>query len=645
MSSETHLQSYASRLSVLIVPLLTILVLATCGKDSATNSQRAEPPAPPPVQLVPTSIVITPSVVTLTSIGQTVSLTAEVRDQNGQTMTGANLTWSSDTGTIATVSAQGLVTAVHNGTANITARSGSASTQVTVTVMQSAVRITIEPGSATLMSVGETVQLVATVYDQNGQTVQDAVVSWTSDGEAIATVSAQGLVTAVHNGTANITARLENVNQSIQIIVSLSDGDVTVGDDRITWKTAGNVPGHELLALQEELEMSMEFIFHKSGYKATGFTILVGESYKALAPVFMEVTGRDLSFFHLQQYSYSNGFVTSSVSGGAVMVLIYSESSDSFDRLHHYIVHEYFHVLQGQLASGFELTENGDTAWHIRSSDRSIGHNVAPQWMIEGLASYADFLYSKNRPGRRPFFDRYSPYGDLGRAIVRGGELFDPFSDLAKTVSYSDAQCTFGHFYFYALSFVASQYLAEASTTPHDNYVEFWRLLGEMPMWEDAFNEAFGITFQDLVQGFPEWLAPRLPEYSQVAVQITWPDMDTNPLVRWETFSLILDDVTTDMGNAQWFTGSLKYDYDTQEIVLRIVFPTEQAILAKLGLRWTSGPDSDLCLVGWYKDGELTDHIEDAKRMTFTRLTEDFVWILPDHPKNLVQLECIEIGQ
>ena len=95
------------------------------------------------------------------------------------------------------MSGQGLVTAVKNGTATITVRSGNASASIPVTVMQSVGSIVVEPTSATLMALGETVQLTATVLDQNRQPVADAVVSWSSSDEAVATVSGQGLVTSV----------------------------------------------------------------------------------------------------------------------------------------------------------------------------------------------------------------------------------------------------------------------------------------------------------------------------------------------------------------------------------------------------------------------------------------------------------------
>ena len=119
------------------------------------------------------------------------------------------------------MNAQGLVTAVGNGVARITARAGSASSGIDVTVMQSAGRIVITPEEATLMSLGATVQLTATVLDDNGQQVEGAVVTWQSSDASVAAVSAQGLVTAVSNGVTRIWATSGNAMSSIAVTVQL----------------------------------------------------------------------------------------------------------------------------------------------------------------------------------------------------------------------------------------------------------------------------------------------------------------------------------------------------------------------------------------------------------------------------------------
>lgn len=140
-------------------------------------------------------------------------------------MAGVVLNWSSNDPGVASISQQGLVTAVGNGTAVITARTGNASATANVTVSQEAVSIVIEPDSATLMSVGETVQLAATVLDGNGQPVADAVVAWRSSDEAVATVSDQGLVTAVRKGAARITASSGSAISGIELNVMIPEPD------------------------------------------------------------------------------------------------------------------------------------------------------------------------------------------------------------------------------------------------------------------------------------------------------------------------------------------------------------------------------------------------------------------------------------
>ena len=205
--------------SLIIFAGLTLLALATCGKDIPTKPSPPPPPPQPPVQPVPTSISITPASVTLMAIGQTRKLEAAVVDQNGQPLTSANVLWSSSNSIVATVSPQGLVTAVGNGTAQITATAGNASASVPVTVAQTPGRIVIEPMTATLMAIGDTVQITATVLDQNGQLVAGAVVTWQSSDESVATVTPEGLVTAVGNGTAQITATAGNASATATVQV------------------------------------------------------------------------------------------------------------------------------------------------------------------------------------------------------------------------------------------------------------------------------------------------------------------------------------------------------------------------------------------------------------------------------------------
>ncbi len=73
--------------------------------------------------------------------------------------------------------------------------------------------VTVQP-ELTRMFVGETVPFTSTVRDENGRALPRATTSWVSDDPAIATVDADGMVTAVSAGNTRITATFRGVNGS-----------------------------------------------------------------------------------------------------------------------------------------------------------------------------------------------------------------------------------------------------------------------------------------------------------------------------------------------------------------------------------------------------------------------------------------------
>ncbi|WP_428277058.1 Ig-like domain-containing protein [Candidatus Palauibacter sp.] len=111
---------------------LTLLVslMASCS-ESGPPSGPAPPPRTPPRAA---TVTVNPPAVELHAWGDTVRLTAEVRDQYGETMSGVSVTWESSAPDIATVGASGLVTAVSNGAATISAATGSVSGNASATV-------------------------------------------------------------------------------------------------------------------------------------------------------------------------------------------------------------------------------------------------------------------------------------------------------------------------------------------------------------------------------------------------------------------------------------------------------------------------------------------------------------------------------
>ena len=175
---------------------LSLFVPFSCGKDGPT-----EPPAQ-----VPATINLSSYEVSLTAVGQMIQITATVLDQESRIIPGATVTWSSSNPNVARIDPGGTVTAASNGSAQITASFDQARAIASVSVRQEPARITVIPESATLTTVGETVQLEAVVYDSGDTVIPGTQVVWTSSLPAVATVGANGLVTAVSHGTTQINA-------------------------------------------------------------------------------------------------------------------------------------------------------------------------------------------------------------------------------------------------------------------------------------------------------------------------------------------------------------------------------------------------------------------------------------------------------
>ena len=170
----------------------------------------------------PTTIAVTPDTVALAALGQTARLTAEVRDQAGRVLTEADVSWSSGDSTVAAVDSAGLVTAAGVGETTITATSGEASGEAVVTVMQSAGSVIVSP-SADTVALGDTLRLVAEAFDENGHRVEGAQFDWSSSAVSVARVDGSGLVTAVAEGTATITATAGDARGTAEITVQNPD--------------------------------------------------------------------------------------------------------------------------------------------------------------------------------------------------------------------------------------------------------------------------------------------------------------------------------------------------------------------------------------------------------------------------------------
>ena len=170
-----------------------------------------------------TGIKVSLDTLTLTKKDETAQLTAEVTPSYADNK---RVTWQSSDEKVATVDENGKVTAVGNGTATITATSVSGSYTATVSVIVKIPveiqKLTIEAEKETLTKIGESTELKVKIEPENAD-LQKLI--WKSDNEKVATTDENGKVTAVGNGTAEITVTTEDgkITASIMITVKVPD--------------------------------------------------------------------------------------------------------------------------------------------------------------------------------------------------------------------------------------------------------------------------------------------------------------------------------------------------------------------------------------------------------------------------------------
>jgi uncharacterized protein YjdB len=150
----------------------------------------------------------------MTTDDEPVTLTAKVTPDGA---TDKIVTWSSSNEKVATVDANGKVTAVGNGEAKITAKAGDKTATCTVKVTVYASGITLDKTELTMEVVDAPVKLTAKVTPDGAI---DGDVSWSSDKTDVATVDANGNVTAVGNGEAKITAKASDYTATCTVKVT-----------------------------------------------------------------------------------------------------------------------------------------------------------------------------------------------------------------------------------------------------------------------------------------------------------------------------------------------------------------------------------------------------------------------------------------
>jgi len=194
------------------------------------------------------AIVVSPASSTITLNAQ-LPLQAEVRDDSGAVVSGADITWTVEDSRIVSISADGVVTALAVGTSKVAANALGKSGIATVIVASNTppasspppqspppqspppqsppppcgaqatvARVDISPATSSLQA-GDTQLLSATPKDGRGNVIGGKSAVWASDNSAVAAVNG-GHVATSKAGVATITATIDGVKGTATITVA-----------------------------------------------------------------------------------------------------------------------------------------------------------------------------------------------------------------------------------------------------------------------------------------------------------------------------------------------------------------------------------------------------------------------------------------
>ena len=247
-------------------------------------------------------VTVTPKLVTSVTLNKneltieksfTAQLAATVAPDDADDL---GLIWTSDNEEVATVDENGLVTAVSVGEANITATAVDGS-GVTATC-----KVTVTPKLVTSVTLDEseltieknfTAQLTAIVAPDDADNLG---LTWTSDNEEVATVDENGLVTAVGEGMATITATANDgsgVSASCVVTVTFIDGIADVETSKVTVLAANGritVSGKEKDDTVSVYDTGGRLLYRGESdvidvpRKAMYIVTVSGKSYKVIVP-------------------------------------------------------------------------------------------------------------------------------------------------------------------------------------------------------------------------------------------------------------------------------------------------------------------------------------------------------------------------
>lgn len=189
---------------------------------SPSPSEPAPTPEPAPTTIAVTGVTFAVSTLAMTP-QQTHTLAYTIIPSNANNK---SVVFISNNPLVATVSPSGGISARANGTAIITATTvdGGSTARVTITVRTNATGVSLAQTQLNLI-VGNTASLLATV---SPSTASNKSVAWRTSNARIASVNLNGMVTAIANGSATITATTFDGNYTANCNVVVATSAIAV---------------------------------------------------------------------------------------------------------------------------------------------------------------------------------------------------------------------------------------------------------------------------------------------------------------------------------------------------------------------------------------------------------------------------------
>ena len=239
------------------------LAALSCLASACAGDRTVSPVVPPPPTPAAVAHIAIPLLPAVLRVGDNVEAFASLTDSAGNELTGRTVAWSSSDTTVARVNDGGVIFAIGQGSATITAASGGVSGSGGLSVYVPVVTsLALTPRADTLFAL-DVATLSLTAQDQFGRLiVSPSGVTWSSSDSTVAAVNATGLVSALSPGSIIITAAIGGVSAHVAVTVQPVPPPAAIDGDWMMTLSASSSCRENLPAIARDRHYLVHFTQH-----------------------------------------------------------------------------------------------------------------------------------------------------------------------------------------------------------------------------------------------------------------------------------------------------------------------------------------------------------------------------------------------